>query len=295
MRPTAICRLCAAIVLTLAALPLSAKTIRQYIWARWQDPLPHATVLSLAQTRDGYLWAGTADGLARFNGSTFTIFDKRGTPLQNTTITSLLAASDGSLWIGTGCGLYRLTGLMIRQVARSSACGTVRAMAEDREGTVWVAGESLDTALARMWAEHSRTGGSLAAILCDIDHFKKYNDTYGHQGGDETLIRVARSLASAVPRSTDIVARFGGEEFVILLGNCSLDEAMLVAERVLESVRALAIDHRSSTTEPFVTVSLGVAAIVPDHTAAPESLVREADDALYRAKEQGRNRYAAFV
>jgi len=150
---------------------------------------------------------------------------------------------------------------------------------------------SLDAALARMWAEHSRTGGSLAAILCDIDHFKKYNDTYGHQGGDETLIRVARALASSVPRSTDIVARFGGEEFVILLGHCTRDEATLVAARVLDSVRSLAIAHATSPTAPHVTVSLGVAAIVPDASAAPENLIREADEALYRAKEGGRDGY----
>ncbi|HXH37821.1 MAG TPA: diguanylate cyclase, partial [Thermoanaerobaculia bacterium] len=151
---------------------------------------------------------------------------------------------------------------------------------------------SLDAALTRMWAEHSRTGGSLAAILCDIDHFKKYNDTYGHQGGDETLIRVAGALASSVPRATDIVARFGGEEFVILLGHCTRDEAALVAERVLDSVRSLAIAHTSSPTAPHVTVSLGVASIVPDASAAAEVLVREADEALYRAKEGGRDRYA---
>ncbi len=152
---------------------------------------------------------------------------------------------------------------------------------------------SLDAALARMWAEHSRTGDSLAAILCDIDHFKKYNDTYGHQGGDETLIRVAGALASSIPRATDIVARFGGEEFVILLGHCTLEEAARVADRVLDSVRSLGITHSSSTTAPYVTVSLGIAATVPEPSAVAEGLVREADEALYRAKEGGRNRFAA--
>lgn len=151
---------------------------------------------------------------------------------------------------------------------------------------------SLDAVLARMWADHWRLGDSLTAILCDIDHFKKYNDTYGHQAGDETLVAVARGLASAVPRTTDFVARFGGEEFLILLGHCTIDDAAVVAERVIDTIRALQIPHPTSPTAPHVTVSLGVAAIVPDQFTTPEVLVRRADDALYRAKEEGRNRYS---
>jgi diguanylate cyclase (GGDEF)-like protein len=143
-----------------------------------------------------------------------------------------------------------------------------------------------------MWAEHWRTSDSLTAILCDIDHFKTYNDTYGHQAGDETLVQVARGLASAVPRTTDFVARFGGEEFVILLAHSTIDDATVVAGRVLDAIRSLQVAHGTSPTTPHVTVSLGVAAIVPDQFTTPEELIRRADEALYQAKQEGRNRYA---
>ncbi len=151
---------------------------------------------------------------------------------------------------------------------------------------------ALDAALARMWADHQRRGDSFAAILGDIDHFKSYNDTYGHQAGDDALVRVAQTLASAVPRGSDIVARFGGEEFLILLSHSTLTDAARLAEQMLRSVSDLRIEHRSSPTAPFVTISLGIAAVVPDSFTAPESLIREADDALYQAKQEGRNRYA---
>jgi ligand-binding sensor domain-containing protein len=129
-----------AIVLTLATLTASAKTIRQYVRAQWLDPLPSANVLSLAQTRDGYLWIGTSEGLARFNGNDFVVFDTGNTSLQSDTISSLLAASDGTLWIGTaGGGLYRMDRGVITRV--SSVAGTIRALAEDTKHTVWVASD----------------------------------------------------------------------------------------------------------------------------------------------------------
>jgi diguanylate cyclase (GGDEF)-like protein len=154
---------------------------------------------------------------------------------------------------------------------------------------------ALDAALARMWADHQRRGDSLAAVLCDIDHFKSFNDTYGHQAGDEALIRVAQTLASAVPGGSDIVARFGGEEFLMLLSHSTLDQAIRVAEQMLRSVSNLRIEHRSSPTSDVVTISLGVAAVVPDELTAPESLIREADEALYRAKQEGRNRWSSGI
>jgi diguanylate cyclase (GGDEF)-like protein len=150
---------------------------------------------------------------------------------------------------------------------------------------------ALDAALTRLWADHERRSDSMAAILCDIDHFKAFNDTYGHQAGDDALSRVAQSLAAAVPNATDIVSRFGGEEFLILLAHTTLDQAARVAEEMLQAVRALRIEHRSSTTNPFVTISLGVSAIVPGEGVEPQTLIREADDSLYRAKQAGRNRY----
>ncbi|HSP15398.1 MAG TPA: diguanylate cyclase [Thermoanaerobaculia bacterium] len=151
---------------------------------------------------------------------------------------------------------------------------------------------ALDAALARMWSDHQRRHDSIAAILCDIDHFKNYNDTYGHQAGDDALTQVARALAAAAPSATDIVSRFGGEEFLILLAHSTPEDAARIAAVMLQAVRDLRIEHRTSLTVPIVTISLGVAAMVPDEFTAPQTLIREADEALYRAKQAGRNQYA---
>ncbi len=145
---------CLAIVLMIASLSVSAKTVRQYMRARWQDPLPHTTVLSLAQTGDGFLWVGTYEGLARFDGNEFAVFDKHNTPLESAAISSLLSASDGTLWIGTVTGgLYRMTGGVIARMARSSVSGSIRALAEDRQHTVWAAG---DRGIARLSLRDAR-------------------------------------------------------------------------------------------------------------------------------------------
>lgn len=126
----------------IASLSASAKRVRQYVRARWQDQLPHSTVLSLAQTRDGYLWVGTYEGLARFDGNEFAIFDKRNTSLESAAISALLAASDGTLWIGTVTGgMYRMANGVMTRVTSSTAGGTVRALAEDRQHTIWAAGD----------------------------------------------------------------------------------------------------------------------------------------------------------
>ncbi len=145
---------------------------------------------------------------------------------------------------------------------------------------------SLDAAIGRMWSAHERRGESLAAILCDIDHFKTFNDTYGHQAGDVTLARVAQAIASALDPATDVVARYGGEEFIVVLPRAGTKEAAHVASIVLERVRALGIENRDG----IVTLSAGAAAAIPDGVITAHDLIREADDALYRAKENGRNR-----
>jgi len=149
---------------------------------------------------------------------------------------------------------------------------------------------SFDERLDRAWAEHARRDASLAVLLCDIDAFKAYNDTYGHLAGDAALSAVAGTLTAAVRSGGDIAARYGGEEFAVLLADCAAAEALAVAERMLQRVRDLAIEHRKSSVAPCVTISMGVAVVVPDLTRQPETLVKRADDALYRAKAQGRDR-----
>ncbi len=144
--------------------------------------------------------------------------------------------------------------------------------------------------LEREWQQALRSPTSLAVILCDVDYFKNYNDTYGHPQGDECLRQVARALTQAVRRSSDLVARYGGEEFIILLPNNDAEAALHVAKRIRAKIKALQIAHRASPISEFVTVSLGVSSIVPTADMLPTAIVNIADLGLYEAKQNGRNR-----
>jgi diguanylate cyclase (GGDEF)-like protein len=135
---------------------------------------------------------------------------------------------------------------------------------------------------------------SLSLILLDVDHFKKYNDNYGHVEGDYCLQRVARTLTQEINRSGDLVARYGGEEFVILLPNTTLEEAGIVSERIRKAVEVLQIPHAFSRTSTVVTISLGVSSIIPDEKVNLNLLVDSADKAMYQAKTTGRNRSFTF-
>lgn len=141
--------------------------------------------------------------------------------------------------------------------------------------------------------EHAASGASLAVLMCDVDAFKAYNDTYGHLAGDVALTAVAGALTNVLrSNSADLAARYGGEEFAVLLVDCDAGEAAAVAQRMLNAVRALAIEHRSSDTAPYVTISIGFVVVVPTGVESPEQWLCCADEALYRAKAQGRNRMA---
>ncbi len=147
-----------------------------------------------------------------------------------------------------------------------------------------------DLTLITEWQRGLRFKQPLSLIMIDIDHFKLYNDTYGHQEGDICLKRVASSLKATLKRQCDIVARYGGEEFIAILPDTDSNGAKHVAERMLTAIARLEISHSSSLTEKIVTVSLGVATIVPDSNSIPEFLVKAVDQALYKAKDEGRNR-----
>lgn len=144
------------------------------------------------------------------------------------------------------------------------------------------------------WARASREGLPLSILMCDIDWFKRFNDRYGHPAGDECLCRVASALAAAVHRPGDVAARFGGEEFIVLLANTGPDGAATVAESVRGAVSAMRIEHADS---PFrhVTMSVGMASTMPTHDGSPDDLLRTADRGLYQAKERGRNRAESII
>jgi diguanylate cyclase (GGDEF)-like protein len=151
-----------------------------------------------------------------------------------------------------------------------------------------------DQILECEWSRGIRTGHKLSLIMIDIDFFKPYNDTYGHQEGDFCLKRVTSALKSTLMRQSDIITRYGGEEFVAVLPDTDLDGAAQVGERMLKSVENLQIPHCQSSVSPYVTVSLGISSAVPSFGASPDFLVKYADQALYYSKEQGRNRSTLY-
>ncbi len=151
---------------------------------------------------------------------------------------------------------------------------------------------TFDRRLAVEWRRMQREQGPLSVVLGDIDFFKRYNDTLGHLGGDDCLRAVAAALAETARRPGDLAARYGGEEFVLLLPQTPSEGALAVAERVRAAVEALGIPHPGSAAGPSVTLSLGVATVVPSAAVEATDLVGAADSALYDAKERGRNRCA---
>jgi len=139
------------------------------------------------------------------------------------------------------------------------------------------------------WRRLAREQLPLSLVLCDIDYFKRYNDNYGHQAGDDCLRQVARAMSRAVKRPADLVARYGGEEFVVVLPNTKAEGAVQVAAAMQQEIAQLKLIHAASEVNPYVTLSLGVASTIPSQTFLPEVLINIADNALYEAKERGRN------
>ncbi len=140
------------------------------------------------------------------------------------------------------------------------------------------------------WQRLAREQQPLSLILCDIDHFKLYNDAFGHPAGDRCLIHIARALLQVPQRPADLVARYGGEEFAIVLPNTDTHGAWRVAQNIHESIHDLRIRHVASNAESYVTITMGVSTIIPGHDNTTQMLLQASDIALYYAKQQGRNR-----
>jgi diguanylate cyclase (GGDEF)-like protein len=141
-----------------------------------------------------------------------------------------------------------------------------------------------DEYLQREWKRLLREQKPLSLILCDIDFFKAYNDTYGHQAGDECIKQIANIIRQAVKRSADLVARYGGEEFAVILPNTPARGAVGLAETIRSQVKAQAISHAGSQVNKLVTLSLGVASVVPSSESSTDRLITEAKEALYHGK-----------
>ncbi len=154
-----------------------------------------------------------------------------------------------------------------------------------------------ETFLGECWSRAQQQDLSLSLIIVDIDYFKPYNDRYGHQAGDKCLIAVAQALRACIRRPNDLLARWGGEEFVIVMMDADADAAAAAAERIRLAVAGLGLAHDASSCAPFVTISGGWATCRPSRHrhahASQDQLVQQADEALYRAKSGGRNRVCA--
>lgn len=146
-----------------------------------------------------------------------------------------------------------------------------------------------DEMYAKKYKEITRDAKTLAVLMIDVDYFKRYNDHYGHGKGDECLVKIAGALKNTLKRPTDIVARYGGEEFVVLLQNIDKGGAITVAESLIKAVSDLGIVHEYSSVCDNVTISAGMAFKEAEETLCQEEMLKQADDALYRAKENGRN------
>ncbi|HID35840.1 MAG TPA: GGDEF domain-containing protein [Ghiorsea sp.] len=146
-----------------------------------------------------------------------------------------------------------------------------------------------DEAFHREWQRAMRETTALSLIFIDIDHFKQYNDFYGHLAGDDCLKEVAQGLMQVFKRPTDLFARYGGEEFVALLPNTDAMGAVYIAEKLRLQTMALKLEHEKSSTADCITISLGIVTTIPMVKHQPRKFAHMADEALYEAKQQGRN------
>jgi diguanylate cyclase (GGDEF)-like protein len=150
-----------------------------------------------------------------------------------------------------------------------------------------------DEYLDQQWRQLAREQLPLTMLLCDIDYFKQYNDTYGHLLGDDCLRDVAKALYNAVNRPGDVVARYGGEEFGVLLPHTQADGALQVAKKLKQAIADLRIPHSQSPISPYLTISIGIASTVPELGRSSNTLLNKADQQLYKAKQRGRNQIVA--
>lgn len=154
---------------------------------------------------------------------------------------------------------------------------------------------TFDTLAETAWKQAARTSEPLSILIMDIDHFKQFNDSYGHLQGDECIIKIANTIQDSLTRPSDVVARYGGEEFIVLLPNTCVAGAYKVAERIRKNVEDLALEHKASPCNSHVTISIGGASLF--HTVGTKLLdqINTADKALYASKKAGRNRVTVKI
>lgn len=147
-----------------------------------------------------------------------------------------------------------------------------------------------DKVFMEEWENSKNDKNSLAVVMIDIDKFKEYNDRYGHIKGDQCLEMISSEIKKVMEETGDVVSRYGGEEFICLIKNSDLKKAEYVAEKIRKSVEDLNIEHKGWSEYKIVTVSIGIASVKPTSDLIPETIISMADEALYRAKNSGRNK-----
>jgi diguanylate cyclase (GGDEF)-like protein len=153
---------------------------------------------------------------------------------------------------------------------------------------------SFENKLKEEWKTLKRSNNALSIIMVDIDCFKAFNDHYGHQAGDDCLIKVANILAKCLKRPNDLAARYGGEEFILILPNTDINSAQFLAENIQKEIASCHIKHCNSNVSNMLTISLGISWVIPSDKSSIEILISQADSALYKAKKNGRNRFEAW-
>lgn len=153
----------------------------------------------------------------------------------------------------------------------------------------------LDEHLTQVLKTLSEYKGHISILMLDIDYFKKYNDTYGHNAGDDCLKKIATIITECVSKEGDFVARYGGEEFIVILSETSQSDGCIVAENIIQSIRIAELPHKSSEISEYISVSIGVSSSVVEHTIDAQEYIKQADEALYLSKQTGRNKYSIYI
>ncbi len=186
--------------------------------------------------------------------------------------------------------LVRMRGSLLAMTRKLDSANRELVRISSSDGLTGVSNRRFfDEAIALEWRRARRHSNSIAMLMCDVDFFKLFNDTYGHQAGDDCLRKVAKAISLNTERPSDIVARYGGEEFAVVLPETTIGGALMVAEKIRQAIRELNIPHESSP-DGRVTMSIGIASAAPGFDNPPDDLILAADKALYRAKREGRDR-----
>ena len=186
--------------------------------------------------------------------------------------------------------LVRMRGSLLAMTRKLDAANRELVRISSSDGLTGVSNRRFfDEEIALEWRRARRHSNSIAMLMCDVDFFKLFNDTYGHQAGDDCLRKVAKAISLNTERPSDIVARYGGEEFAVVLPETTIGGALMVAEKIRQAIRELNIPHESSP-DGRVTMSIGIASAAPGFDNPPDDLILAADKALYRAKREGRDR-----